>query len=81
MSSGFKGFVSLEEASDAIATYLPHREKPKDISGLKKNLRLKEDGKYYWHWDPKFIQSRTSNRTEHSQSIKLMLITCAYLHY
>ncbi|GIR88043.1 MAG: peroxidase [Gammaproteobacteria bacterium] len=65
MSSGFKGFVSLEEASDAIATYLPHREKPKDISGLKKNLRLKEDGKYYWHWDPKFIQSRTSNRTEH----------------
>ena len=65
MSSGFKGFVSLEEASDAIATYLPHREKLKDISGLKKNLRLKEDGKYYWHWDPKFIQSRTSNRTEH----------------
>ena len=70
MSSGFKGFVSLEEASDAIATYLPHREKPKDISGLKKNLRLKEDGKYYWHWDPKFIQSRTSNRTEHKSKHK-----------
>ena len=70
MSSGFKGFVSLEEASDAIATYLPHREKPKDISGLKKNLRLKEDGKYYWHWDPKFIQSRTSNRTEHRSKHK-----------
>ncbi len=61
MSSGFTGFDSLEEASNAISSYLPHREKPKDISGLRKNLRLKEDGRYYWHWDPKFIESRTSN--------------------
>jgi non-heme chloroperoxidase len=63
MSSGSKGFESLEEASNAISSYLPHREKPKDISGLKKNLRLKSDGKYYWHWDPKFIESRTGNRS------------------
>ncbi len=62
MSSGFKGFDSLEEASNAITSYLPHREKPKDLTGLKKNLRLKEDGRYYWHWDPKFIQSRTDNQ-------------------
>lgn len=65
MSSGFNGFESLEDASDAITAYLPHREKPKDISGLQKNLRLKDDGRYYWHWDPKFIQSRTADRTEH----------------
>ena len=65
MSSGSKGFSSLEEASDSIASYLPHREKPKDVSGLKKNLRLKEDGRYYWHWDPRFIESRTSNRTDY----------------
>jgi len=69
MSSGFKGFDSLEDASNAITSYLPHREKPKDISGLKKNLRLKDDGRYYWHWDPKFIESRTGNidRSEHRQ--------------
>ena len=65
MSSGSKGFSSLEEASDSIASYLPHREKPKDISGLKKNLRLKEDGRYYWHWDPRFIESRASNRIDY----------------
>ena len=65
MSSGSKGFSSLEEASDSIASYLPHREKPKDISGLKKNLRLKEDGRYYWHWDPRFIESRTNNRSDY----------------
>ena len=64
MSSGSKGFSSLEEASDSIASYLPHREKPKDISGLKKNLRLKEDGRYYWHWDPRFLDSRPKDMSE-----------------
>ena len=71
MSSGSKGFSSLEEASDSIASYLPHREKPKDISGLKKNLRLKEDGRYYWHWDPRFIESRTSNRSDYKLRQKM----------
>ena len=71
MSSGSKGFSSLEEASDSIASYLPHREKPKDVSGLKKNLRLKEDGRYYWHWDPRFIESRTSNRRDYKLRQKI----------
>ena len=59
MRSGAKGFGSVEEAADAVSGYLPHRERPKDISGLKKNLRLKEDGRYYWHWDPLFLTDRT----------------------
>ena len=71
MSSGSKGFSSLEEASDSIASYLPHREKPKDVSGLKKNLRLKEDGRYYWHWDPRFIESRTSNTSDYKLRQKI----------
>ncbi len=50
-----EGFDSLEAASDAIAAYLPHRPKPTDLSGLAKNLRLGADGRYRWHWDPKFI--------------------------
>ena len=70
MGSGSKGFDSLEEASDAISSFLPHREKPKDISGLKKNLRLKEDGRYYWHWDPRFIKSRNDSRSEFRQRQK-----------
>lgn len=48
------GFASIEEAADAVAAYMPHRPRPKDVSGLNKNLRLR-DGRYYWHWDPKFI--------------------------
>lgn len=57
MRSGSNGFGSIEEASSAISRYLPHRQKPKDYSGLKKNLRLEHDGKYHWHWDPKFIDA------------------------
>ncbi len=50
-----QGFASLDEAAESVARYLPHRPKPKDTSGLAKNLRLRENGRYYWHWDPKFF--------------------------
>jgi len=52
------GFATLEDAGDAIATYLPHRPRPKDLSGLRKNLRMGDDGRYRWHWDPAFLVSR-----------------------
>jgi pimeloyl-ACP methyl ester carboxylesterase len=50
------GFASLEEASDAVAAYNPHRPRPKDLSGLQRNLRQREDGRWVWHWDPRFQQ-------------------------
>jgi pimeloyl-ACP methyl ester carboxylesterase len=50
-----EGFASLEEAADAISAYLPHRERPADLSGLAKNLRQGDDGRYRWHWDPRFM--------------------------
>jgi pimeloyl-ACP methyl ester carboxylesterase len=49
------GFASLEEAADLIAAYLPHRPRRKDIEGLRKNLRHGADGRWRWHWDPRFI--------------------------
>jgi len=52
------GFATLEEAADAVAAYNPHRPRSKDPSGLMKNLRLREDGRLYWHWDPRVIQRR-----------------------
>ena len=51
-----EGFASLEEAADAVAAYLPHRERPSDLSGLAKNLRRGADGRWRWHWDPLFLQ-------------------------
>ena len=51
-----EGFESLEEAADSVARYLPHRPRPKDVSGLRKNLRLGADGRWRWHWDPGFMR-------------------------
>lgn len=50
-----EGFAEIEHAADAIAAYLPHRPRPSDTSGLAKNLRLGEDGRWRWHWDPRFL--------------------------
>lgn len=57
MRGGQDGFGSLEAVADAVSAYNPHRPRPKDISGLEKNLRMGEDGRYRWHWDPAFIES------------------------
>lgn len=49
------GFASLEEAADAIAEYNPHRPRPQNPAGLAKNLRRGDDGRWRWHWDPRFM--------------------------
>ncbi len=59
------GFESLEAAADSIAAYLPHRPRPKDLSGLGKNLRLGDDGRYRWHWDPRFVTGVRDGRSRH----------------
>jgi non-heme chloroperoxidase len=56
------GFSSLEDAADTIAAYLPHRPRPKNLNGLAKNLRLREDGRYHWHWDPQLLDSPNRRR-------------------
>jgi pimeloyl-ACP methyl ester carboxylesterase len=48
------GFASLSEAADAVATYLPHRTRPDDTTGLRHNLRCK-GGRWSWHWDPEIL--------------------------
>jgi len=58
MSAHPDGFADLDEAADAIASYNPHRPRPRDPSGLRKNLRRHADGRYRWHWDPAFVEGR-----------------------
>ena len=53
-----EGFVSVAEAAEAVAGYLPHRPRPRSNEGLKKNLRLHPDGRWRWHWDPRFLDGR-----------------------
>jgi pimeloyl-ACP methyl ester carboxylesterase len=62
MSAYPNGFASLEEVADHVASYIPHRPRPKDNSGLSKNLRLGADGRYRWHWDPNMINPNRRRR-------------------
>lgn len=55
MVSHVHGFETLEQAADAVSAYLPHRKRPKNLDGLKKNLRHR-DGRWFWHWDPAFLK-------------------------
>ncbi|MDP3750023.1 MAG: alpha/beta hydrolase [Phenylobacterium sp.] len=55
MTSAPDGFAHVEAAADAVAAYLPHRPRPKDLSGLLSNLRLGGDGRLRWHWDPRLL--------------------------
>jgi pimeloyl-ACP methyl ester carboxylesterase len=59
-----EGFGSVDEAADAVAAYLPHRERPSSLDGLKKNLRLHQDGRWRWHWDPRFLDGPRSVNTD-----------------
>lgn len=64
MRSGLEGFADLEEAADAIAAYQPGRQRPANLDGLRKNLRKKDDGRWYWHWDPRFVAGATGDNAE-----------------
>jgi non-heme chloroperoxidase len=55
MRAGMRGFDTLDEAADSIAEFIPHRPRPTDLSGLQKNLRQRGDGRWYWHWDPRWL--------------------------
>ncbi|SVA26929.1 uncharacterized protein METZ01_LOCUS79783 [marine metagenome] len=70
MKSSEKGFESIEEAAEAVAGYLPHRKRPRNVRGLKKNLRKKDDGRYYWHWDPRFLVGRKESEYDNLEDIQ-----------
>ncbi len=56
MMAAPEGFGSVDEAADAVAAYLPHRPRPRNLDGLRRNLR-ESDGRLFWHWDPELLAS------------------------
>jgi len=64
MKGHLDGFASLDEVADAIGVYNPHRRRPSNLEGLKKNLRLRADGRWVWHWDPRFVSGRFGSPDE-----------------
>jgi pimeloyl-ACP methyl ester carboxylesterase len=59
-----EGFANLDEAAESVARYLPHRAKPPSADGLRKNLRQRANGRWYWHWDPRFWDGPRSVKAE-----------------
>ena len=56
MTANPDGFASLEEVADAVSAYNPHRSRSTNLEGLKRNVRLKDDGRWHWHWDPALMR-------------------------
>jgi len=78
MQSHPEGFANLEAAADAVAAYNPHRPRPRDINGLRRNLRLRKDGRFYWHWDPRMLDPET--RPEPGEWAERLIACCAKVH-
>ena len=64
MTDNLDGFATLDDAADAIAAYNPPRPRPTDLSGLAKNLRHGPDGRWRWHWDPRFVVGKFGSADE-----------------
>jgi pimeloyl-ACP methyl ester carboxylesterase len=68
------GFDTLEEVAETIASYQPHRPRPRNLDGLAKNVRLGTDGRYHWHWDPK-TRERNIDFTERQARLEMCVGT------
>jgi non-heme chloroperoxidase len=66
------GFASLDEAADFVAAYLTDRPRPRDTSGLAKNLRLGPDGRYRWHWDPRLMKLWSPSRFDPNEAQRII---------
>jgi pimeloyl-ACP methyl ester carboxylesterase len=70
------GFASVDEAAAAVAAYLPHRPRPRSNDGLKRNLRRGDDGRWRWHWDPRFLEG-PRGVDEHDEGREAALVAAA----
>ena len=55
MVSTSAGFDSLEDVAAAIEAYTPQRKRSWTRESLLRVVRQHPDGRYRWHWDPKFM--------------------------
>lgn len=79
MTARPEGFDTLDEVAEAISRYQPQRNRPANLDGLAKNVRLGPDGKFRWHWDPRFRAGprypETRRRRMEAAALRLCLPT------
>ncbi|MCU0447033.1 MAG: alpha/beta hydrolase [Microscillaceae bacterium] len=73
MGAHLSGFESLSQATQAVSQYLPHRTLSEIESSLARNLRLRNDGRWYWHWDSNllknFVQDSPEKQNERTEKL------------
>lgn len=65
------GFATLDEAAEAIAGYTKNRDRRGSSEGLSHYLRIGDDGRYRWHWDPAFLGNAEERRGNGLQDDRL----------
>jgi len=58
MDAYLEGFASLEAVAEAVHAYNPLRKRSSSLEGLKRNVKQRADGRWYWRWDPAMIADR-----------------------
>ncbi|NIH80758.1 alpha/beta fold hydrolase [Amycolatopsis viridis] len=78
LESAPNGFGSLDEAAAAVDAYRPRPGTRRNLDGLRKNLRRRADGRWYWHWDPGFLafaaDARNSDETRLTRAARHVTI-------
>ena len=69
MTAAPDGFSSLDDEAEMVAAYLPGRTRPPSTTGLAKNLRQGEDGRYRWHWDPRILDGFSVDLNSHHEAL------------
>ena len=58
------GFASAEEAAEIVDSYRPREGRRTTAERIAPYVRKGQDGRWRWHWDPRFITSVMSSRGE-----------------
>jgi pimeloyl-ACP methyl ester carboxylesterase len=69
MTANPDGFATLEEVADAVSAYNPHRERSASLEGLKRNVRLRDDGRWHWHWDPALMRREDGGDDDETRGV------------
>lgn len=69
MTQAPEGFASIEEAAAAVAAFRPDNPRPRRLDGLARNLRRTPEGRYRWHWDPRYLESRAVDRLDRHERL------------
>jgi pimeloyl-ACP methyl ester carboxylesterase len=72
MRQHLDGFASLEEVAAAVQAYNPHRKRSGQLEGLKKNVRQRADGRWYWHWDPAMLSRPMDDASRATSTDRLL---------